>query len=1137
MKQLLLLLSLILLSALLLYPQSDSAQVSGYVKDPAGAAIPGASIELRNETTGLERRASTNESGYFVIPGLPPGNYTLAVEAQGFKKFTKTQNKLDPSMSATIDATLVIGSLTESIEVTAEATTVQSETATVGKLIEGKQIENMMLNGRNPIFLALLKPGVRGGSLQSFSFDLNSGGFAINGSRAADNLITYDGAPAIRTRGNNTSVGTVDVETVQEIQVLTANYNAEYGRASGGQVRIVTKSGGRDFHGSLYEYFRNEHLDANTWARNRTGDKRQANKFNQFGYMFNGPVYIPGKWNNDRNKLFFLWAQEYVRYRQDQTSAQIVPSLAMRTGDFSELLSASNSFFGKVRTINDPLNGGQPFAGNIIPTSRVSANGLGLLKAFPAPVAGFLQGANNYYTTAAQPTDQRKDTISIDYNPSERHAIRFRHLNYQFKQDQAFSTGFDIAAPRWDRPNETWSSNWTWTLSPTTINEVQASVSVDRVRIDVNRDNGKYARGQYGINYPYIFPGSKEIADKVPTIVISNFATVDGSPYPSKSAGPIYVLSDSLTKIHGNHAFKVGVSYEYSGQNDFDQINVQGVPGGSNNQNGRFVFTDTRAGAANSGLAVANAALGLFDTYAEIGPRSYTPYRGQQFEWFVQDSWKPTSKLRLEYGVRHTLMTPYWYSAWRNIAIFDPRAYKAANAVVQDPKTGFILSGDRYNGVVIPGTGFPAEAKGRVSGVDNGQYDRLFTGGSKAYPQLQKTNFQPRVGLAYSISSKDVIRAGFGRFFARPSMSGNILLGGNPPFQPMASIATGQVDNPGGGSNNAFPFYFMTIEPEFKIPAAYNWNVTYERNIGFDTTVSFAYVGRVGVHMERERDLNQLPVGTLTSAANKAVNVNTLRPYKGFTNIAYRETAARSEYNGMQLDVNRRFAKGLSFNFAYTYSKAYDNGSDFRARLFNAYDDSNFWGPADFDTRHVAVTNLIYEIPFLRQNKGIAGAVLGGWTATSAIQFQTGTPVTIGTADDFAAIGSSDSQPWEVRANPMLSRGDRGFSDSTADSNFWFRVSDASGALFTTPAAGTFSKTQSRNQYVFNPGFQNWNLSLSKEFRVVERHRLLLRAESFNFLNHPNWGAVNTNPRAATFGKVTAKSSERNIQLSLRYSF
>ena len=398
--------------------------------------------------------------------------------------------------------------------------------------------------------------------------------------------------------------------------------------------------------------------------------------------------------------------------------------------------------------------------------------------------------------------------------------------DYNFQQNQAFTTGFDRATRYGTGRNTTSSLNHTWTISPTTVNEFLATASVNRVRIDVDRSDNRFSRDTYGITYPYVFPANKEIADKIPTLNIANFGTIDGSPYPSKSAGPIYVFSDSLTKVLGSHTLKAGVSYEYSGQNDFDQINVQGVPGGTNNQNGRFVFTDGRAGGTS--LAIGNAALGLFDTYAEIGQRSYTPYRGQQLEWFVQDSWKTPSKLRIEMGFRHTLMTPFWYSLWRNIAVFDPSRYNVSKAVVQDPKTGYILSGDQYNGVVIPGNGWTDAAKGRVPAADSGQYDYLFSGGDKAWGQLQKFNFQPRVGVAYSFSSKSVLRAGVGRFFSRPSMSGNILLGGNPPFQPMASIASGQADNPGGGSLAKFPFYFMTTEPVFKIPSAWNWNSTFE---------------------------------------------------------------------------------------------------------------------------------------------------------------------------------------------------------------------------------------------------------------------------------------------------------------------
>jgi hypothetical protein len=260
-------------------------------------------VVARNEATGLERRATTNQDGYYIVTNLPPGQYTVTVEAQGFKKYESRNNQLTANINATVDVSMTVGQLTETIEIVATAPQVQSDTATVGRTVTTKQIENLPLNGRNPLFLAQLKAGVRrGSSLAGFSFGLDSGGYAINGSRGQDNLITFDGAPGIRTRANGTSVGPADVDTIQEIQVLTANYNAEYGRAAGGQIRMVTKSGTSDFHGTAYEYFRNEKLDANEWARNRAGLPRNAQKFNQFGYNVNGPVYIPGKFNADKKK-------------------------------------------------------------------------------------------------------------------------------------------------------------------------------------------------------------------------------------------------------------------------------------------------------------------------------------------------------------------------------------------------------------------------------------------------------------------------------------------------------------------------------------------------------------------------------------------------------------------------------------------------------------------------------------------------------------------------------------------------------------------------------------------------------------------------------------------------------------------
>ena len=327
----------LLFFALSAFAQSDNSSISGVVKDPSGAVVANAKVTLKNESTAFERQATSNSGGFYTVTNIAPGYYTVTVEAPGFKKSSSSRNKLDAGVPIAVNMELAVGQLTESVTVEASAAQVNTESATVGKTIEQAQIQNLTLNGRNPLFSALLRPGVRGGALSGFSFGLSSGGFTINGGRSQDSLITIDGAVALRTRANGTSIGTADADTVQEVQILAANYSAEYGRSGNGQIRMVTRSGQKDFHGSAYEFFRNNQLDANSWARNRsTATNFTAPlKFNQFGYNISGPVMIPKIFNKEREKLFFLWAQEWVRFRQDQTSFQRVPSMAMRNGDFS----------------------------------------------------------------------------------------------------------------------------------------------------------------------------------------------------------------------------------------------------------------------------------------------------------------------------------------------------------------------------------------------------------------------------------------------------------------------------------------------------------------------------------------------------------------------------------------------------------------------------------------------------------------------------------------------------------------------------------------------------------------------------------------------------------------------------------
>lgn len=1180
------------------FAQSDNTQISGFVKDQAGGVIASAKVTVKSDTRAFERNGVTNAEGYFVITQLPPGTYTITVEASGFKQYQETGRKLDPNLPASLDVALQPGQVTETVTVTASVAQVQSESATVGRLVETKQVEYLQLNGRNPLFLAQIRPGVQGGALGGNSFGLTTGGLNINGGRTQDALITYDGAVGVRTRSNGTSIGTADVEATQEVQILTANYNAEYGRASGGQIRIVTRSGGQQFHGVFYEYLRNAAFNANEWGRNRNtpanqpcSDERFEKashcrpnpfRYNQFGYSLSGPVTIPGiGFNKNRDKLFWLWGQEWVRQRRTDNTTQRVATAKMRQGDFSELADPNNPL-RVVRFIKDPLLTGSCNATdqtacfkdggiiNKIPANRLSQNGLAFLRAQPEPIPGFFTSTGqNFFQDRPTTDDQRKDTVSIDFYPNERHQIKYRLALYHYVGVSAFRGGTDRAPQIIDRPNQTTSINWTWTLSPTWISETLIAGSRDQVFIAVDTRGNTYQRSKYGINYPYIFP-TKEIFDKIPTIDgVDQFVTLDGGPYPSSSTGPIYQFSNNWTNIRGNHTLKFGGYFERSGQNDFDQINVSGTPGGTNNQNGRFVFSNGTPNA--TGVAIGNVALGLFETYAEIGQRSFTPYRGHMFEWFAQDSWKATPKLRLEYGLRHTIIQPY-YSLWGNMAVFDPDLYDPKIAVTQNPANGFITAGDlrsRYNGLVIPGDGWPAAASGpgRVGIAQTGEFNFLFRGAGAEFSKIHKNNFQPRVGIAYAFNEKNVIRAGAGRFYTRLGVSDSVFLGGNPPFQPTVSITRGSVDNPGGTGGNAFPLVVTTQDKIFKNPEAWTWNVTFEREIGFSTLVEVGYVGRRGLHAQRERNINQLPVGTcpanqpgftggcpLINPANAAqgrFNADVLRPFKGFGIIRLTNNDANSLYNGLQVSANRRFTSGFLFGVAYTLSKSSDDGSAQRDVVPNAFDVHNLWGPSTFDRRHVLVLNAVYQLPFFKDRSKLSGKLLGGWTVSAISQFQTGTPVSIGSGDDFAGVGpGSGAQLWIVNGDPKLDSGDKKFSLGASDSNYWFRVNqpgktcalgssvayDPANCIFSRPTPGTISSQRSRG-ILYNPGFQNHNLTLVKDFSITESHRIQFRAEAYNWLNHPNWGGADTNPTSSTFGKVTGKSGNRELQFALRYQF
>jgi hypothetical protein len=1123
--------------------QSDRGRIAGFVKDQTGGVVPGATVTATHTQTQQTRTTVTDATGYYSFPALMPGTYDVVVELEGFKKAVQSGITLDAAASMSVDATLETGTISEAVTVTAEATPLQTDVA-VRKTVEAKDIELMSFSGRNPIGVVGLKAGVSGGAFNSRGFDdLGNGGFNINGSRSDENTISIDGAVGVRTRSTGTIIGIQDVDAVQEVQVLTANYMPEYGRASGGQIRFVTKSGSNRYTGSGSMYYRDESLQANTWSRNRSTNPAEnsgpaAFDYKQWAYAVGGPV--PGE--RFKNRLFFFGAQEWVDFFQFDTNTITVPTAAMRRGDFSELLNPSNGFFAGARVITDPLTG-QPFPNNVIPANRLSPNGLAFLNTYPDPTPGFRQGTANLIQSSDNPRDQRKDTIRLDYRFRDSHQITYRGSWFNWTAVDAFRGNLPFARTDWDRPNNTQVFNWTSTWGSNLVNEATYSYSLDEVFINVFTETGLHKRSRTGINYPYIFPANKEIEDKLPTISITGFQEIDGGPYPAFSRGPIHSWSNTTTLVKGRHSFKAGVIMEYSGEDDFDQINVNAIPGGTNNQNGRFEFLDSRPG--GTGLAAANVALGLYSNYAELGQRALTKWRALTTDIFLQDSWKPTSALTIEGGLRWAFWPP-WYSTTNNIANFDPRFYDPARAAVINPATGRLIGGDRYNGIVLPGDGFEGEGNDLVVAQDP-RVQALFRGEPRGFSETHSNAIEPRLGIAYSLNEKTVLRASSGIFHNRVTLNDSTLLGGNPPFQPMVTVANGIVDNPGGvgGGATDLPFGIQGQDPVFKHPTAYMWSAGVQREIPFGFVMDVSYVGRRGLYLQRERNINQMQPGTLL--VNPGINPNALRPYTGYGTIRVSENAGKSTYHSLQISGERRYSNGLKVGAAYTLSKSEDNGSDKRNVVWNTYDDTGFWGPSNYDRRHVFGFHYIYDLPWARGQETLMKNLLGGWQISGATFLRSGTPFSVLRTNDIAGVGDGGfGQPYNLVGDPKANTNAK--MSTGSDNNFWFNP-----AAFAAPAPGTFGNAP-RN-LIYNPGQMQWDIALFKNFSFGGMRKLQLRAEIFNFPNHPNLGATTGNqtgaqsnalagglgfadPTSATFGRITRKSDDRrDIQLSVRFLF
>jgi hypothetical protein len=1019
-----------------------------------------------------------------------------------------------------------------------------------------------------------------GTTLGDFNFAIGSSvPFNVNGARPQDTLVTFDGAPAVRTRGTSQVIGVANPDAIEEMQILTSDYQAEYGSSAGGQMRIVSKSGTTNFHASAYEYLRNSAMNANTWTRNQSPTTQFASPFryNNFGFTFGGPVYIPGvHWTEKyRQKLFFFVSEDWIRYRFTDTQTQAVPTTLMRQGNFSELLT-TNPWYPAGTVVYDPATcpvnkgtGCVPFMNNTITPSRLSQNGLAIIDAYPSPTPGYLNGTQNWIASAAHPINQRKQSISFDVAVNDHHHIAFRRQNVTYNEYLPFDQGSGLTGRYFNRPNQTNGLTWTWIINQTTINEARVTYSLDQVYIPVNTSLPGFNRQTLGINFPYIIPGQKAAENKIPSVSgLGAFYGLAGGPYPSHSGGPIFTYSDSLTKVWGNHTVKFGVEVQDSGENDNDQINVSTVPGGANNQNGNFFFSDPRTGlGGTSGVGLANLALGLSDSYTEIGPKSYTVWRGQTYEGFAQDSWKVNAKLHFDFGLRYTALTPY-KAAWGNAAFFDPASYSASAAPMVSTSTGTVTlgTGNPYNGMVIPGrSSFPASAvaHGVVGATpstagtacDGGPCTNLFAPSlHDGYVNLSNT-VQPRLGVAYELNAKTVVRGGFGEFATRMGLLDNIFPGGNPPFQPFIGVnaasgnLTSMVDNPGYALNStvAPSLTVTTLNKNLKAPQRFNYNGAVQRELPLKSMLTVAYVGGRGLYNWRVYDINQPTVGAQQASAaahgGTSYNINALRPYLGYAAIQQERSDGRSRYNSLQVSWQRTNAKNISFGVSYTLSKSMDDSSNYRDIVPDSYDTSNLYGPSEYDARHMVVVNYVWALPFYRVQNNLTSKLLGGWRIAGVSQFQTGAPCGVGTSNDYAGVGEvgsfgcgTEGEFWVMNGKPRILHQFAGYGGSGK----YFATTNYDGTpIFTQPALGTFNHQQGVRDSIYQPGYQDWNLSLKKRFGITETANAEFTADAYNFINHPNLAGPNLNPTSGQFGEITGKSTSnpRTLQVGLHITY
>ncbi|MBI1896653.1 MAG: Plug domain-containing protein, partial [Acidobacteria bacterium] len=1045
--------------------------------------------------------------------------------------------------------TLELGALVESVTVEAQGTPVQVSSGERSGVVTGQQLSDIAVKGRDFVSYLITVPGiVDTGSQGREAMARNAlGGIHINGGRQTSVLMMVDGMPSMDA-GNNGVPDEPNMDAIAEVKIMTTNYQAEYGRNAGGLITVITKSGSKQYHGSAYEYYRHESLNANSFFNNRTGTAKAPYRYRITGYSVGGPVILPKtSFNRGRDKLFFFFSQELVGSRNNWAPVFInVPTQLERNGDFSKSFDVS----GALIPVKDPTSG-RPFAGNIVPKDRINRLGQAMLNFLPMPNYTDPDPRNlyrrNYRTVPSGGWPRRQEVVRVDYNITPSFQVFYRLLE-DFNQLllQTGSGGWPaggvnylLTPVMWDRPARAQAVHATNVLSPNLVNEVTFTRSFNSV-ITYATDPSVLDRSLMG-NPPQWFKDAKPSSLYIPALTFggtpANTANTSlNTGIPNKLPNPGYTITENLSKVWRSHTLKAGIYVERNNK----------VQAAGSQIRGAFNFARDTNNPLDSGHGYANALLGNFQSYSEATSQPVGDYLFWDVEWYVQDNWRVARKLTLDLGLRlyHTPPTidrggalatfvPGLYDPSKAPALYVPARDPANKRVARDPLTG-ALAPPPLIGLFVPNSGDPSNGSRMAGkGVPEGLYSTPWLG------------LGPRIGFAYDVfgNGKTAIRGGFGIF--KDKVTGNTIYNSaaNPPVTFTPALYYGTLDTFAQNPGVVGPSNVTVTSGRHALPTVMNYNFSIQHRVG-TTTLDVAYVGSLGRHLSVQRNINAIPMfarfdpnNADPTQASKPLQDNFLRPYRGYGNINQREFTGTSNYHSLQVSANRRFARGVQFGLAYTWSKALTVSSGDNGGL-SAYFPTRSWnyGPANFDQPHTLVLNYIYDLPNAGTRTGFRPAewVLDNWQISGITSFMSGNPFTPGftTVDGQDITGSSEGARITLTGDPRLDKGQKTFY-RTFNTDVFRRTPQGS---FGNAGVGI----------LYGSGINNWDLAVSKRLPLSsERRYIQFRAELFNAWNHTQFSGQfatarfdkNGNQVEPNFGAYSATFKPRNIQLSLRVVF